>query len=355
MKIKEIDQPSLAQIKLEIQASKAELSLAQNILEKMDVSSFVLEDKLLACLTIYELISFRDHLPKNFIQEKNQCTNIYENNQIIWQGHNFKFDLTQKPIIYSIINCTPDSFYDGRDDITSKSILNKIEEDLNYGASVFEFGGKSTRPGFKDVAVEDEWARISGIISDVRRAFPEITLAVDADNSYVMKHALEAGVDIINDVDGFNTGDKLEVLKEYKPAILTMYNNNYFPKQEDVKASMYDYFADSLKTFESCGLLSENIAIDPGIGYSYQTDPWEDMERIKSMKKLTRLKLPIMIALSMKSIMGKLYNIDLEDRLTASLLLESLMVQDGGRILRVHDAKATRQMLDIIQSHSVSS
>ena len=102
------------------------------------------------------------------------------------------------------------------------------------------------------------------------------------------------------------------------------------------------------------GIEKEKISIDPGVGYSSNNsmNTPEDMERIKSVKYLRDMKLPMMVAISRKSFNEKIFGLTLEERLMGTLIFESLMVQDGGRILRVHDVKETRDILNMLEVYN---
>ncbi|OTN76648.1 dihydropteroate synthase [Enterococcus sp. 8G7_MSG3316] len=150
---------------------------------------------------------------------------IFQENRLVWKGRNFSFDLTKKPIIVSIVNCTPDSFYNSNNHNEISKILHKVEKDLVQGASVIELGGKSVRPGFKDISPEVEWMRLTHVIENIKKYFPNTVLSVDTDNAYVMMYALkEYQVDIINDVTGFDNSKKIEIIKDFQPSLVVMNN-----------------------------------------------------------------------------------------------------------------------------------
>lgn len=266
-----------------------------------------------------------------------------------WSGKRFDFDLSSGPIICSIVNCTPDSFYDGNKLTTLEQTLEKVEQDIANGASIIELGGKSTKPGFKDISYKDEWKRVSPVIDSITKRFPTIPLSLDTNNSKVMKKALDTyNIDIINDIDGFETEEKLSIIQEYKPSVVVMdngRNKSEFRNQEH-------FFEKTKNSLINHGLSKNQIVIDPGVGFSNQGDPVEDFCRMKAIKNLQSLEMPLMIAISRKSFMGKLFGIEVNDRLMPTLILESLMISSGGNILRVHDVKQTKQMIDLLNYYN---
>ncbi|MCL2676408.1 MAG: dihydropteroate synthase [Streptococcaceae bacterium] len=278
------------------------------------------------------------------------------NEKLIWSGKNFSFDLTDKPIIYSIVNVTPDSFYDGNErNLEIDYIVNRVQADLDNGADVIELGAKSSRPGYEDISPEQEWERLKEPLEILRQKFPQTVLAIDTDEAYVMEQGLQAGADIINDIDGFDTEEKLEIIAKYQPAVVSMNNGRTeFQYAECVADEFPAFFQANTQKLLQIGLKKENIAIDAGVGFYTGDNKYDALERIKSTAKLTQLGFPIMVAISRKSFMTHIFDVPVEDRLIPTLLFEAKMIADGGRILRVHDVKATRLLIDglkIYQEH----
>ena len=194
---------------------------------------------------------------------------------------------------------------------------------------------------------------IEKYIEAVKKEFPDIVLALDSDTEEVIEKGLDTGIDIINDFNGFTSEGKLKLVEKYKPALVVM-NNGRFDKIPNLKNYLEDYFDKRVKTILKTGIEKEKISIDPGVGYSSNNsmNTPEDMERIKSVKYLRDMKLPMMVAISRKSFNEKIFGLTLEERLMGTLIFESLMVQDGGRILRVHDVKETRDILNMLEVYN---
>ena len=151
---------------------------------------------------------------------------VYHRHQIIWRAGRFTFDLTEQPVIYGILNITPDSFYDGGKFQSHSAIASQIAKMVAAGANVIEVGGQTTKPGgFKEVDPEEEIARIMPAIQLLRENYPQIAIAVDTYKLPVMAAAIKAGVDIINDVQAFNSKQKLILMAKANVGMVTMHSS----------------------------------------------------------------------------------------------------------------------------------
>ncbi|MDG6119724.1 dihydropteroate synthase [Lactococcus formosensis] len=326
--------------------SSQEQAKLDNLLYRVRSKTILANHDVLAFLTIYELEDLIKAWPTS--QEKLDLERIFKRHQIIWSGQNFSFDLTLNPIVYSIVNVTPDSFYDGAEEnLNLDFILQRVEQDLQEGAQVIELGGKSSRPGYADISPEEEWLRLAQPLQSIRKAFPEAVIAIDTDEAYVMRRVLDAGADIINDIDGFDTPEKLHLMQEYQPALVAMNNGragmNY---ADNVYQEIPAYFAEKQKELNQFDIADAQICVDPGVGFSGGTTGVDSLQRVKTTELLTSLGLPVMIAISRKSFMTNLLNMEVDERLLSTLILENQMMMDGGRVLRVHDVAATHRLIE---------
>ncbi|GAK30621.1 dihydropteroate synthase [Weissella oryzae SG25] len=303
-------------------------------------------DELLVSLSVFELRHLINHWAQG--NAKAQLAAILAERQVIWAGKRFKFDLTFKPIVYAIVNITPDSFYDGNpNNLTLDYVLDRVAKDLAAGADVIEFGGKSSRPGYEDISPAAEWARLEQPLAAVRARFPEAVIAIDTDEPYVMEQALLAGADIINDIDGFDTAEKMALLAKYRPAVVIMNNGRAgFEYADNVYEELPSFFAAKQAALLAQGLTNEQLCIDAGVGFFDQRNGMDSVERVKATEVLTQQGLPVMLAISHKSFMSKVFAVPEEQRLTSSLVFEAKMLEAGGRVIRVHDTKATRLLID---------
>ena len=357
IKINEIKNRDSKNIVVEFKGNKEELRKFENFLEEKNIFLFNKNEGITAIFKYSELKQLIEILKmENSFEFENgieKLEEILQENRLIWKGNRFEFDLTTESVIYSILNITPDSFYDGGRNSSLDKVLKRIESDIRNGAKIFEFGGKSSKPNFDDISAEEEWNRIEKYIEAVKKEFPDIVLALDSDTEEVIEKGLDTGIDIINDFNGFTSERKLKLVEKYKPALVVM-NNGRFDEIPNLKNYLDNYFDERVKAILETGIEREKISIDPGVGYSSNNsmNTPEDMERIKSVKYLRDMRLPIMIAISRKSFNEKIFGLSLEERLMGTLMFESLMVQDGGRILRVHDVKETRDILNMLEVYN---
>lgn len=179
--------------------------------------------------------------------------------------------------------------------------LKKAELALIDGASVLELGGKSSRPGYQDISPKEEWNRLKGPLTALKEQFPQVTVAVDTDEPFVMERVLDAGVDIINDIDGFDTDEKLNIISAYKPAVVAMNNGRAgYPYSEELFDNLDQAFSKKKLELMECGLDPRQIAIDPGVGFFDPKRGSDSLLRAKSSELLSRTGLPVMIAISNK-------------------------------------------------------
>ena len=357
IKINEIKNKDSKNIVIEFNGNKEELREFENFSKEKNIFLFNKNEEITAIFKYSELKQLIEILKtENSFEFENgikKLEDILQENRLIWKGNRFEFDLTTESVIYSILNITPDSFYDGGRNSSIDTVLKRVENDIRNGAKIFEFGGKSSKPNFDDISAEKEWNRIEKYIKAVKKEFPDIVLALDSDTEEVIEKGLDAGIDIINDFNGFTSEGKLKLVEKYKPALVVM-NNGRFDEISNLKNYLENYFDKRVKAILETGIEREKISIDPGVGYSSNNsmNTPEDMERIKSVKYLRNMRLPIMIAISRKSFNEKIFGLSLEERLMGTLMFESLMVQDGGRILRVHDVKETRDILNMLEVYN---
>ena len=286
-------------------------------------------------------------------QEKACLADILKAQHIIFKGQNFEFDLTTEPIVYTIMNVTPDSFHDGaQENLELPHFLKKAEAQLEAGSHVLELGGKSSRPGYEDISPEAEWKRLEQPLRALKQSFPEAVIAIDTDEADVMERVLDAGADIINDINGFDRPEKLSLLTAYKPAVVVM-NNGRQPNvyREDLAEELTQYFSYKKDELLALGLSNENICTDPGVGFYSKERGADSLERAKTTEILARLGMPVMIAISHKRFLSQDFGLSEDERMIGNLMLEAQMIADGGRVLRVHDASATKRMIDAYKTY----
>lgn len=268
-----------------------------------------------------------------------------------WQAGAHTFHLRDQPMVYGIMNITPDSFYDGGRYQTMDAVLAHVEDMLTAGADVIEVNGQTTRPGYTEITPALEIERTVPYIDAIMKRFPEAVLAIDTYKVPVMQAAIDAGVSIINDVNSFTDDPaKLALMAKSNVGLLTMLNGRQFDFKV-MTPEMHQFFEDNLNALTAAGIDRNRIAIDQGLGYADTKVKNDDQDYVimNNVGKFNDLNRPMMVAVSRKGYMGTLLDIPKDQRLPMTLVSETAMILNGGRIIRVHDVKETRQMVTLLK------
>lgn len=277
-------------------------------------------------------------------------TKIAANHTVYWRAGRFDFNVSAKPIIYGIMNITPDSFYDGGRYNTPEAMREHIRQMVAAGADVIEVNGQTTKPGgFKEVSPEEELARIVPGIKMLQEDFPNVAIAVDTYKLPVMEKVLAMGVDIINDVRAFDDQRKLLLLKNSRAGLVTMHSSRD-REYGNLTVEMKHFFEHNLAKISEAGINLDRVIIDEGIGYSKVADGEQDYAMMRNIDEFRYLNRPIMVAISRKGFGKKLFDLPKDERLPVTLIAETYMYLHGGRVLRVHDIEETRQLVKMIDT-----
>lgn len=273
----------------------------------------------------------------------------------MWIGKKF-FDFSNHKYVMGILNVTPDSFYDGGrywGDIGV--IMKRVEEMVAEGVDIIDIGGESTRPGSDPVPLEEELKRVIPVIKEIRKNFPEIPLSIDTYKSVVAREALEAGADMINDISGGSFDKNIfKVSAEYDVPIVishikgTPKNMQKNPYYDDVIKEIKDWLRGRIEEALSMGVKQENIIIDPGIGFGKR--PEDNLVIINKLEQFLELGFPILIGVSRKSIIGFILNKVPQERLTGTIVLNTIALLKGASIIRVHDVKEGKETCLVVEA-----
>lgn len=258
------------------------------------------------------------------------------------------------PVVMGILNVTPDSFSDGGSYCQLDSAVKQAKTLLNQGAKIIDIGGESTRPGAPDVSLEDELDRVIPLVKALR-ASSNCIISIDTSKSEVMRQAIIAGADIINDVRALQEPGAIEVLAQYPEVAIclmhmqgqprTMQSN---PHYDDLFADINEFFAERLGACEQAGIQSERIILDPGFGFGKTLA--HNYQILNKFDVFNQFKLPVLAGLSRKSMIGNLLNRDTNERLAGSLAGALIAAQNGAKIIRVHDVQETVDVLSVWQA-----
>ncbi|GAA5101725.1 dihydropteroate synthase [Chryseobacterium ginsengisoli] len=253
------------------------------------------------------------------------------------------------PKIMGILNLTPDSFSDGGKFNNERSALEQTEKMLKDGAEIIDIGPQSTRPNAEFLSAKEEIDRIGNMISLIKKEFPEALISLDTFYSETVKFGFNEGIDIINDISGGHYDDKMfDTAAETKlPYILMHVNPSYETmhdkiKFEDIILSVNQYFSE--KTTELLEKGVNDIIIDPGFGFGKMVE--DQMKMIDEVKYLGFGKFPLLIGISRKSFIYKPLGKSPLDINEETQKLHLKVLQQGARILRVHDVAEAKKTVD---------
>lgn len=259
-----------------------------------------------------------------------------------------------KPIIMGILNVTPDSFYkDSRFNPNGEAFLKKAKEMIDEGVSIIDIGGYSTRPNGDFVSEQEEIERIAPAIENIRKNFPKIPISIDTFRAEVAEVALSVGAHIINDISGGDFDSKMLdlVLKKNVPYILMHLQGNF--QNMHSETTYNDFYQDILNSlFKKANALRskglKDIILDPGFGFSKTIE--QNYDLLKNLSILQNDHYPILAGMSRKSMIYKKLSITPTETLPFSMYLHSYAIQEGARIVRVHDVSPTYQLLKLTNS-----
>lgn len=261
------------------------------------------------------------------------------------------FDLS-KPSVMGIINITPDSFFAGSRKQTEIEIAERANKIIEEGGSMIDVGAFSTRPGAAEVSEEEEMRRLRSALAIIRREQPGAILSVDTFRPDVARMCVEEyGADIINDVsEGGITGvvnTPLEKEEGEYPAIFRMVAKLGVPyilmSVKPDAASMMKAFAKEVQQLRDLGV--KDVILDPGFGFGKTLD--DNYRLMADMYKLKEMDLPILVGVSRKSMAFKLLGTTPSEVLNATTVLNTMLLQSGASILRVHDVKEAAEAIKL--------
>ncbi len=260
--------------------------------------------------------------------------------------------IIDKPIIMGIINTTPDSFYAKSRKNNLPDIVHKAEQLITEGATIIDIGGQSTRPGSKQVGIEEELNRTIGAIEIIKKNFPETFISIDTYHAAVAEQAVTAGADIVNDISAgeFDT-TMLHTVAKLKVPYICMHikgnpeNMQQNPLYENVTKEILDYFIAKLEECRLKGIT--DIIIDIGFGFGKTIE--HNYQLLKNLSVFTILDKPILLGVSRKSSIYKPLQIAPTEALNGTTVLNTIGLLNGANILRVHDAKEAKQVIELIK------
>lgn len=254
----------------------------------------------------------------------------------------------EKTLVMGILNVTPDSFSDGGNYTRLENALAHAKQMAADGADIIDIGGESTRPGHTQISDEEEIARVVPVIQAIVAEL-DILVSIDTYKAAVAEAAVLAGAHIINDIWGAKyEPDIARVAAQYKIPLILMHNRNDTSYQ-DFWGEVQQDMEESVQIALEAGVEQSQIWLDPGIGFGKTTA--HNIEMMQLLDQFVGLGYPVLLGTSRKSLIGKVLNVPVSERLAGSLATVCYGVEKGCQIVRVHDVKETFQavrMMDVL-------
>ncbi|MEE4258665.1 MAG: dihydropteroate synthase [Bacteroidales bacterium] len=256
------------------------------------------------------------------------------------------------PKIMGVLNLTPDSFYDGGKFQQEKLRVEQTARMLKEGADMIDLGAVSTRPGAEMIDEEEELKRIIWPLQLLVKEFPETIFSIDTYRSKVAKECIFSGAHIINDISGGQFDDKMfETVAELKVPYILMHlhgtpqNMQQSPISENIIALIRKYFKEKVAQLNRSGV--KDIILDPGFGFGKTLKC--NYAILNNLERLRIADYPILGGVSRKSMINKVINTKPSEALNGTTVLNTIALQNGANILRVHDVKEAREVIEIIR------
>jgi dihydropteroate synthase len=268
-----------------------------------------------------------------------------------WQTSRYRLSL-EKPLVMGIVNVTPDSFSAEPATLSVSHAIHLAERLKLEGADILDIGGESTRPGAVALTHEQEWQRIQPVIQELVRW--NVPISVDTYHPQTMQRALDAGVDIINDIWALRQPGALQVVAAYPCGVCLMHMHGepstmqLTPMTGDPVVQVNEFFKQRLSIVAEGNISSDRLVLDPGIGFGKSVE--QNFALLQRQHELLRLQLPLLVGWSRKSSLGAVTGLGVNDRLVPSIAAAVLAFERGATVVRVHDVADTVAALAVWQS-----
>ncbi|MFI2744016.1 dihydropteroate synthase [Zhouia sp. PK063] len=256
------------------------------------------------------------------------------------------------PKVMGILNITPDSFFDGGKYKEENDFIMQTQKMLDEGATFIDIGAYSSRPGAKHITEKEEMERIVPVVKLLIKHFPDILISIDTFRSEVAKATVNAGAAIINDIAAGSLDNyMIETVAQLQVPYIMMHmkgnpqNMQTNPTYENITKEVLHYFSEKIEKARALGL--NDIVIDPGFGFAKTLE--HNYELLQHLELLQFLELPVLVGVSRKSMIYKLLENTAAEALNGTTIVNTIALQKGAQILRVHDVKEAVQTVKINQ------
>ncbi len=260
------------------------------------------------------------------------------------------------PKVMGILNVTPDSFFDGGHYTNNREVLQRVEQMLTDGATFIDVGGYSSKPNAVAVTVQEEKARTIPVVASIVQHFPEAIVSIDTFRSDVAQLCLDQGAAIVNDISaGLLDPLMLKIVANYQVPYIMMHMKgtpqtmSALAQYDDLVKEILFYFSERIAAARSLGI--SDLIVDPGFGFAKTID--QNFELLRHLDIFKNLDLPILAGVSRKSMIHKTLQIKPEEALNGTTVLNTLALEKGAAILRVHDVKEAVETIKLWQKVSI--
>lgn len=260
--------------------------------------------------------------------------------------------VVDKPQVMGIINCTPDSFYEGSRLMDARKIGEKAADMYAQGATVVDLGAQSTRPGAETISADEEWERLLPAIESVKTHCPEVFISIDTFYASVAEKAIKAGGDMINDISGGTYEPEiLSVAADHRVPYVCMHikgtpaTMQQLATYENVTTEVLDHFIERLDTCQKAGI--NDVIIDPGFGFAKTIE--HNFTLLKELSSFAILKRPVLVGLSRKTTIWKTLGTSPDQALNGTTVLNTIALMNGASFLRVHDVREAWEAVQLVQ------
>ena len=258
----------------------------------------------------------------------------------------------ESPLVMGIINATPDSFFESYLNDSYDIILSKVGQMIAEGADIIDIGGQSTKPGSQRIELEEEIKRVIPVIDLIHQYYPECIISVDTYYSKVAELAVESGASIVNDISAGNfDNDMIEMVGKLNVPYICMHMQGkpetmqQNPTYQNITKEVIEFFIEKIQQFKNANI--QDIIIDPGFGFGKTIQ--HNFKLLREMEALKILNLPILAGLSRKGMIYKSLNTTAREALNGTSILNTLALNNGASILRVHDVKEAKEAIALFQ------
>ena len=255
-----------------------------------------------------------------------------------------------RPRIMGVLNITPDSFSDGGNFLSAQSAFDHAMAMVEAGASIIDIGGESTRPGASAVSVDEELNRVIPVI-EALSTIPAV-ISIDTSKPEVMSAAVRAGAGLINDIRALREPGALEAAAALSVPVCLMHmqgqprSMQQAPQYTDVVADVLDFLTQRVAACEAAGITRQRLLLDPGFGFGKSLQ--HNLTLLAQLDSFGALRLPLLVGMSRKSMLGTILDKPVDERLYGSLAVAALAAWQGADIIRVHDVAESADVIKVI-------